>query len=77
MRYTQKSSEVIKDLNSSFEEGLNDVQILASREKYGYNELAEEERRSLLLRFFDQFKDVMIIMLIIAAVVSIDRKSVV
>ena len=40
MRYTQKSSEVIRELNSSIEEGLNDAQILTSREKYGYNELA-------------------------------------
>ena len=71
MRFNQKSEDVIKELGSDLDHGFNDAEILESREKYGYNELVEEDRRSLLLRFFDQFKDAMIIMLIIAAVVSI------
>lgn len=71
MRFNQSSEKVLKELNADLNQGLTEEQVAKSREKYGYNELAEEEKRSLLMRFFDQFKDAMIIMLIIAAVVSI------
>ena len=38
---------------------------------YGYNELDEGEKRSLLSKFIDQFKDLMIIILLVAAALSI------
>lgn len=71
MRFNQKSEDIIIELETDIEIGLTDEQVEVSKAKYGANELVEEERRSLLMRFLDQFKDPMIIMLIIAAVVSI------
>ncbi|WP_418861700.1 cation-translocating P-type ATPase, partial [Streptococcus sp.] len=38
---------------------------------YGYNELDEGEKRSLLSKFIDQFKDLMIIILLVAAALSV------
>ena len=41
-----------------------------AREKYGKNVLREQKKPSLLMRFLAQFKDTMIIILIIAAIIS-------
>lgn len=71
MRFNQKSEDIIMELETDVELGLTDKQVELSKTKHGTNELVEEERRSFLMRFLDQFKDPMIIMLIIAAVVSI------
>lgn len=50
--------------------GLTTEQAKANLQQYGENALVEQERRSLLMLFLDQFKDVMIIILIIAALLS-------
>lgn len=71
MYFNEEIDVVVERLDSNIETGLNDTQVEATRAKYGYNELAEAKKDSLLVRFFNQFKDAMIIMLIIAAVVSI------
>ena len=50
--------------------GLSSAQVAARHEAFGLNELAEAPRRSAILRFVDQFKDLMVYILIGAAVVS-------
>ncbi|QIK69528.1 calcium-translocating P-type ATPase, PMCA-type [Erysipelothrix sp. HDW6C] len=62
----------LEDIQSEHDivNGLSEQQVVASREKYGENKLIEAKRRSLLMRFIDQFKDVMIIILLVAAVIS-------
>lgn len=50
--------------------GLSKKQAQENLKQYGPNQLEEEKRRSILLMFLDQFKDVMIVILIIAAVIS-------
>lgn len=59
-----------KELNTNFEKGLTDEQVNKSREKYGFNELEAKKKKSLFVKFLEQFKDFMIIVLIIAAIVS-------
>lgn len=68
--YTQTSEEVLKNLDSSVE-GLSTAQTQERLATYGRNELEEGEKRSLLAKFLDQFKDLMIIILLAAAALSV------
>lgn len=68
--YTQGKDEVLKELNSSTE-GLSTAESQQRLVEYGRNELEEGEKRSLFAKFLDQFKDLMIIILLIAAVLSV------
>ncbi len=62
--------EVIHILNVDKKRGLNLDQFTQRKQQYGENELTEDENTSFLARFFNQFKDVTIIILIVAALVS-------
>lgn len=68
--YTQGVQEVLKSLDTSVD-GLSTAQAKERLDAYGYNELDEGEKRSLLSKFIDQFKDLMIIILLVAAALSI------
>ena len=68
--FNKNIDEISRILNSDLEIGLNDSQISSKREKYGYNELEKAKKKSLFIKFLEQFKDFMIIVLIIAAIVS-------
>ena len=68
--YTQGVEEVLKSLDTSVD-GLSTAQAKERLDAYGYNELDEGEKRSLLSKFIDQFKDLMIIILLVAAALSI------
>ena len=68
--YTQSKEEVLKELDSSIE-GLSTAQAQERLATYGHNELDEGEKRSLLSKFIDQFKDLMIIILLTAAALSV------
>lgn len=61
--------ETIKKLNSN-KNGLTREEALQRIERYGKNQLQEKERKSLLVRLFDQLKDMMNIVLIVAAIIS-------
>ena len=68
--YTQGVEEVLKSLDTSVD-GLSTAQAKERLDAYGYNELDEGEKRSLLSKFIDQFKDLMIIILLVAAALSV------
>lgn len=67
--YQMTEQDVRMQLNGSLEP-LTDQQAKENREKYGPNELAEGKKKSTLRIFIEQFKDFLVIILIIAAVVS-------
>ncbi|MBR3850264.1 MAG: HAD-IC family P-type ATPase, partial [Oscillospiraceae bacterium] len=67
--YNQSTEEVLKDLNTTAE-GLNTQEAQKRLAQYGPNKLKEAEKPSLLQRFFNQLKDPMLIILLIAAGVS-------
>ena len=69
--YKKTIEEVKESLDTNIEKGLTSSEAKKRQGIYGTNELEKPQKRSLLLRFLDQFKDAMIIILIIAAVVSI------
>ena len=68
--YTQGEEEVLKSLDTSVD-GLSTAQAKERLDAYGYNELDEGEKRRLLSKFIDQFKDLMIIILLVAAALSV------
>jgi P-type Ca2+ transporter type 2C len=67
--YSDSAENVLGELESG-REGLTSKEAEKRLEKYGPNRLKEEEKPSLLKRFFEQLKDPMLIILMIAAVVS-------
>ena len=68
--YRQSSEEILSHLNTNTETGLSSQEAASRLEKYGPNEIQEGERTTTLQKFIAQFKDFMIIVLMIAAVVS-------
>lgn len=68
--YTQNADDVLTSLGSSAE-GLTGEEASKRLTEYGRNELDEGEKRTLLAKFLDQFKDLMIIILLVAAVLSV------
>ncbi|MDF7639330.1 calcium-translocating P-type ATPase, PMCA-type [Lactobacillus sp. ESL0791] len=68
--YKQKVSEVAHDFKTAVAKGLSSDQVQERTAQYGPNSLASQKKTSLLRRFVDQFKDFMIIVLIIAALLS-------
>ncbi len=68
--YTQKKSEVLSALASDEAKGLSSDAITKLQQEYGPNKLKEKKKKTNLERFIEQFKDVMILILIAAAVVS-------
>ena len=67
--YTQGKDETLDELQSS-REGLSTAEAQKRLDEYGHNELEESQKRSLLAKFLDQFKDLMIIILLVAAALS-------
>lgn len=67
--YQMNSSELLKEMESS-SEGLSKDQVEERLAKFGKNKLQEGERKTPLQIFFGQFKDLLVIVLIIAAVIS-------
>ena len=68
--YNMSVKEAAQKLETDLEKGLSADEVSSRYEKYGYNELKAKKKKSLLVKFLEQFKDFMIIILIIAAVVS-------
>lgn len=65
-----ESSEVLKKLEVDVEKGLSDSQAEENRTKFGANTLGEEKKESIISVFFSQFKDLLVIILIIASIIS-------
>ena len=68
--FNKSIEQTEKELETSIENGLNKEQVEKAREKYGLNELKAKKKKSLIIKFLEQFKDFMIIILIIAAIIS-------
>ena len=63
----KETSEILK---TDIEKGLTKEQIEEKKKEYGFNELKAKKKKSLFVKFLEQFKDFMIIILIIAAIIS-------
>ena len=67
--HRQSSVEVMKMLDVT-NQGLSDYDVQKRQELYGFNELSEGKRTSTFAVFFGQFKDLLVIILMIAAFIS-------
>jgi len=56
---------------STTNEGLTSQEVQKRLSKYGYNELKETKRRTSLQMFLEEFKDVFILLLIVATIFSV------
>ena len=68
--FNKEVKDVEKELGTNLEKGLSSIKLTENKEKYGYKELKEKKKESLIKKFIAQFKDFSIIVLIIAAIVS-------
>ncbi len=68
--YCEHPETVVQSLESDEINGLSAAQVKERTEQYGKNKLQEKKKKSWAGRFFEQFKDAMIIILIIASVIS-------
>ena len=68
--FNKSVEETSRILETDLKKGLSNEEIIKRKEKYGLNELKEGKKKSLLQKFLAQFKDFMIIVLIISAIVS-------
>ncbi|UVF02247.1 cation-translocating P-type ATPase [Streptococcus equinus] len=68
--YTQSKDETLETLKSS-RDGLSTAEAQKRLDEFGHNELDEGEKRGLFAKFIDQFKDLMIIILLVAAALSV------
>ena len=68
--HSKLKKEIIKNLSTSEERGLYSDQVKKLQVEFGPNKLNEKKKKTNLQRFLEQFKDVMIIILLIAAVIS-------
>lgn len=67
--YQMSGEEVLQEVNGSLEP-LTNEQVREHQEQYGPNELVEGKKKTILQIFLEQYKDFLVIILIIAAVAS-------
>lgn len=68
--HTYSAEDVILKLNSSKTKGLSENEALRRLTEDGKNEIPDNSKENIVVKFFRQFNDYMIIILLIAAVVS-------
>ena len=70
MWHSIEAAQVLKELDTDIHRGLAEDEVKRRLEKYGYNELKKEEGISPFTLFINQFKNILIIILLIATVLS-------
>lgn len=70
MWYKKSKNEILKKLDVDEKNGLSSNEALRRLEKYGKNKLVTKKKKTLFKQFLSQLKDVMIYILIIAAIIS-------
>lgn len=70
MFYEQTKEDILNHFNTTETEGLSSARVEELQKKFGENKLNEKKKKTMLQRFAEQFRDVMILILIAAAVIS-------
>ena len=69
--YCEHPETVVQSLESDEINGLSAAQVKERTEQYGKNKLQEKKKKSWAGRFFEQFKDAMIIILIQSMILNL------
>ena len=68
--YASDREQVLQELSVEENKGLSSAAVEQRKQQYGANRLIAKKQKSLFVRFLEQFKDVMILILLAAAVIS-------
>lgn len=68
--HSEIPEKIIQELNSNQVTGLTSEQVKTKRGQFGENKLREKKKKTNFQRFLDQFKDIMILILLAAAAIS-------
>ncbi len=71
MNYYQQEKETVLEQLKADQNGLSTQEAQSRQETDGFNEIEKEKKRSVVALFFDSFKDAMVVVLLIAAMVQI------
>ncbi|SCJ90252.1 Calcium-transporting ATPase lmo0841 [uncultured Eubacterium sp.] len=75
MYYNKQIQEILEEFQTT-KNGLDESAVTKSREQYGENRLYEKKKKSVFTIFLEQFKDLLVIILIIAAIISMSTGNV-
>lgn len=70
MWFNKTSQEILEELNVDPTNGLSSEEVEKRKEKYGLNKLNSKKQKSLLKMFFEQLNDILIYILLAAAIIS-------
>ncbi len=68
--HSMEAAHVLEELGTNLHQGLSGEEVTRRIEKYGLNELRKEDRVSPFTLFVNQFKNILIIILLVATVLS-------
>lgn len=68
--HSEHPDDIIKELNSSHEQGISSSEAEKRSHEYGLNELKEKKGKSPVMMLFEQFTETMVVILIVAAILS-------
>ena len=68
--HSENTTSVVQDLSSDPTYGLSNELVQQKQQQFGKNKLQEKKKKTYFQRFCNQFKDVMIVILLVAAVIS-------
>lgn len=68
--FNQSAEETLREFNVTADQGLSASEAHRILEERGPNQLAAKKQKSLAAMFFDQFKSIMVLILVIAAIIS-------
>ncbi len=69
--HTLEVKDIEKELGSDLSKGLNEKQVEDNRTKYGINQLNMKKEKSWIRVFFEQYKDVLMILLLVSSLISV------
>lgn len=68
--YEKEHQDVLREFHVEENSGLTSAEAKERQARYGQNSLTEKKKKTLFQRYLAQFKDIMVIILIIAAIIS-------